>query len=199
MKLYHREHAGRPIRVAWTLEEAGQPYELVRMSSDEGKGPEHLDRHPLGKVPVLDDDQGYVFESAAICMHLADLNPQAELMPAPGTHERALVYQWAVFAPSELEPTLLESAIWAERDPERSAKAAKRFADRASAVSVALGDNDYLLAGTFTVADILVATALEFARRAGLADAVSAGNLDAYLERARARPAFQRAYERAAP
>ncbi len=33
MRVFHREHAGRPIRVVWTLEELGQPYELSVMAS----------------------------------------------------------------------------------------------------------------------------------------------------------------------
>jgi len=106
MRLYHREHAGRPIRVAWMLEELGEPYEITMMTREEAKGEEHRARHPLGRVPVLEDEEGFVFESAAICLHLADLNPDAGLAPAPGTHERALLYQWTIFAPAELEPPL---------------------------------------------------------------------------------------------
>ncbi|MHB8531751.1 MAG: glutathione S-transferase family protein [Solirubrobacteraceae bacterium] len=198
MRLYHREHAGRPIRAAWTAEEVGQPYELVRMSSEEGRAPEHLARHPLGKVPVLEDEHGYLFESTAICIHIADLHPEAGLIPATGTHERALVYQWAVFAVSELEPPLLESAIWAHRDAERSAKAAKRFADRATVVSDALGESEHIVPDSFTVADIMVSTALGFAGRAGLEETLDA-NIGAYLGRLQSRPAFARAQERAAP
>ena len=195
MRVYHREHAGRPIRAVWTLEEVGRPYELVTMSSEEGKGAQHHERHPLGKVPVIEDEEGYVFESAAICMHIADLHPQAQLIPAVGTHERALVYQWAAFAPAELEPPLLESAIWAERDPERSGKARGRFAERADAVAAALGEREYLLGDSFSVADIMVASALNFTHRAGLTDTL-APNLGSYLSRLHERPAFARAHER---
>ena len=66
---------------------------------------------------MLEDDEGFVFESAAICLHLADLYPDAGLAPAPGTRDRALVYQWAVFVPAEVEPPLIEAAMQAERDP----------------------------------------------------------------------------------
>jgi glutathione S-transferase len=195
MRVYHREHAGRPIRAAWTLEEVGQPYELVKMAVEESKGAEHLTRHPLGKVPVLDDEQGFIFESAAICMHIADLHPEAGLIPPLGTHERALVYQWTAFAPAELEPPLLESAIWAQRDPERSAKARKRFDERVDAVSAALDGHDYLVGDSFTVADVMAGTALAFTQRAGKDDGLPA-NITAYLARLQSRPAFKRARER---
>jgi glutathione S-transferase len=195
MRLFHREHAGRPVRVAWVLEELGEPYEVTAMTREEGKAEEHRARHPLGRVPVLQDGEGYVFESAAICLHLADLHPEAGLVPAPGTHDRALVYQWTVFAPAELEPPLIEAAIYAERDPDRSASARRRFEEAARAVGDALDGNDYLVGDRFTVADVLVGSALAFTARAGLADGLPQ-NVAEYLARLAERPAYQRAAER---
>ena len=137
LKVFHREYAGRPIRVVWTLEELGQSYELEAMTYEQGTSEEHRARHPLLRVPVLEDDEGYVFESAAICLHLADLDPESRLTAPPGTHERALVYQWSIFAPSELEPPLIEAAIFNDADPERARKAQKRFANAADVQRVA--------------------------------------------------------------
>jgi glutathione S-transferase len=195
MRLYHREHAGRPVRVAWMLEELGEPYEVTIMTREEGKGEEHRARHPLGRVPVLEDDGGFVFESAAICLHLADLHPDAGLAPVPGTHERALLYQWTIFAPAELEPPLIEAAVHAQSDPDRAAIARRRFDDAAAAVSSALDAHDYLVGGQFTVADVLVGSTLAFTERIGFADELPA-NLRAYLARLVERPARQRAAER---
>jgi glutathione S-transferase len=193
MRIYSREGAGRPIRIAWLYEELGEPYELEVMTPEEAKeGAEHRARHPLGRVPVLEDDEGPIFESVAICLHLADLYPQAALAPAPGTHERALVYQWSVFVPAELEPPLIETAMQAERDPERSQRARVRFEAAVAAVNDALGDREYLVGDRFTVADILVSSGLGFTRRAGLGDALSP-SLRAYVERMDERPARQRA------
>src|SRR5213076_2970368 len=151
LKVFHREHAGRPIRVVWTLEELGQSYELEAMTYEQGTSEEHRARHPLVRVPVLQDDEGYVFESAAICLHLADLDPALRLTAPLGTHERALVYQWSTFAPSEIE-----AAIFAEAQPERAEKARQRFATAAGAVAKSLESNgsEYLVADRFTVADV---------------------------------------------
>jgi glutathione S-transferase len=195
MRLFHREHAGRPIRVAWVLEELGVPYEVTAMTREEGRSEEHRARHPLGRVPVLEDSEGFVFESAAICLHLADLHPDAGLVPAAGTHDRALVYQWTVFAPAELEPPLIEAAMQAERDPERAASARRRFDAATGAVSDALEGTDYLVGGRFTVADVLVGSALAFTARVGLADGLPE-NVTEYLARLAQRPAYQRAAER---
>ena len=102
LHIFHREYAGRPIRVAWTLEELGQPYDVTVMNYEEGIGEAHRGRHPLGRVPVLQSDDGFVFESTAICLHLADSHPDGGLIAPSGTHERALAYQWSCFAPAEL-------------------------------------------------------------------------------------------------
>ncbi len=195
VRLYHREHAGRPVRVAWTLVELGEPYEISVVPREETTGEVHLARHPLGRVPVLQDDEGFVFESAAICLHLADLHPDAGLAPAPGTHERALLYQWTIFAPAELEPPQIESAVQAQRDPDRSASARRRFDAAAGAVSDALDGSDYLVGGRFTVADVLVGSTLAFTERIGFADELPA-NLRDYLARLMERPARERAVER---
>ncbi|MEA2199899.1 MAG: glutathione S-transferase [Solirubrobacteraceae bacterium] len=195
MRVYHREHAGRPVRVVWVLEELDEPYELTVMNWEEGQSQEHLARHPLGRVPVLEDDQGFLFESAAICLHLAELHPEPGLLPPPATHDRALVYQWATFAPAELEPALIESAIFGQSDPERAAKARHRFGVAAEAVARALDGTDYLVAGHFGVADVLVGTALAFTARAGFAEELSP-TLNDYIARLKQRPAYQRAAER---
>lgn len=197
LRIYHREYAGRPIRALWTLEEIGAPYELTLMSPEEGSGEEHRTRHPLGRVPVLEDDEGFVFESTAICLHLADLHPQAGLLPPVGTHERALAYQWSCFAPAELEPPLIEAAIFAEADPDRAAKARGRFVAAADAVANALAGREYLVGERFGVADVLVGSALFMPERAGFPEAVSQ-DLKAYVARLRERPSYQRAREREA-
>jgi len=195
MRVFHRERAGRPLRTIWTLEEVGAPYELVVMTREEGRGEEHRNRHPLGRVPVLDDGQGFLFESAALCLHLGDLHPEADLLPPPGTHDRALVYQWACFAPAELEPPLFEAWYQADRDPDRAAAARDRFFRAADAIVAALDGSEHLVAGRFTVADVMVGTALMFTTRAGMADRLPSRLTD-YVGRLAQRSAFQRAFQR---
>ena len=192
IRVFHREHAGRPLRVVWTLEELGQSYDLVVMSSEEGRSAEHLARHPLARVPVIDDADGYVFESAAICLHLADLHPDAGLMPPLGTHDRALAYQWSIFAPAELEPPLIEAAIFATAQPERAEKARNRFAGAAEGVGKSLDGGEYLVGDRFTVADVLIGSALAFTSRAGFPQVLEPTLTD-YVARLQERPAYQAA------
>jgi glutathione S-transferase len=192
LHVYHRTHTGRPIRVVWTLEEIGEPYELTVLSAEDGRSEEHLARHPLGRVPVLETESGLIFESAAMCMHLGDVHPQAGLMPELGSYERALVYQWTCFAPAEIEPPLFEAWMQAERDQERAGKARKRFDAAAAAVSDALDGSPFLVGGRFSIADVMVGTALLFTTRAGFADELPQSLKD-YVAGLAGRPALQRA------
>jgi glutathione S-transferase len=80
------------------LEEIGAPYELVRV----GREPADIEAYRrisgTDKLPALGLPQGgTMFESAAICIHLAEVHPQARLAPLPGTPERARFLQWMVY------------------------------------------------------------------------------------------------------
>jgi glutathione S-transferase len=192
-RLYHREKAGRPPRVRWALEEVGAPYEYVVMSADEAAAGEHRQRHPLGRVPVLETEDGYLFESAAICLQIADLHPEVDLIPAPGTHERGEVYQWTVFAMSELESAVL--GVYRAKqgsDPDASATAQGRLEAVLEALEQHLDGKEYLVAGRFTIADIVVGGVLTTAGRLEMLP-VSSG-VSGYLDRLDSRAAKQRAY-----
>ena len=142
---------------------------------------------------MLEDGEGLVFESAAHCLHVADLHPEAGLLAPPGTHERALAYQWAFFAMAELEPPVMAFRASEESDPERAQVAAGRFRAAAQAVEDALDGRDYLVAGRFGVADVVSSAVLFFAKRFGLTDGLP--RIEAYLARLDERPARRRALE----
>lgn len=191
MRLYHLPNT-RSTRVLWLLEEIGAPYELTLLTKEDRKGAEHLGRHPLGRVPVIDEDGGFVLESLAICLHVADLHPDAALIPPVGTHERALVYQWSAFAMTELEAAILEVfAARRKEDGERTAAGVDRFRAAATVVEQALEGREYLVGSRFSVGDLICGAVLIFARRAELTEGLP--NVAAYLDRLEARPARQRA------
>lgn len=190
MHLYHLP-GSRSTRVLWTLEEIGAPYELTILTREEKRSDEHRERHPLGRVPVMALDDGqFVFESAAILLHLGDLHPEAGLLPPVGTTDRAIVYQWSVFAMSELESSVF-GWVRARRAQQDEAEPAERFAQVAAALAEAVTDRRYLLGDTFTVADVLCASILGTAFRRGLTE--DDGPLRAYVGRALERPANVRA------
>jgi glutathione S-transferase len=48
----------------------------------EPRTPEHLERHPFGKAPVLDPDGLRILETSAIARYLNDILPGKSLIPA---------------------------------------------------------------------------------------------------------------------
>ncbi len=178
----------RSSRVLWLLAEADASYELVKLAPEERKSAEHRARHPLGRVPALELDDGTVmFESAAICLTLADLHPDADLIAPVGSPERALTYQWVLFAMTELEAAL---SLWIRELAERPAetRARERFAEAAEAFQTALDGRKWLVGDRFTVADVMCASVLGGAESRGLL--TEWPRLQAYVARGESRPAF---------
>jgi glutathione S-transferase len=198
LAVYHRVGAGHPIRVVWALEEVGADYELVMMTAEEGRSAEHRARHPLGRVPVLEDDQGPMFESTALVFHVAELYQEAGLLPPPATHDRAVAQGWSIFAMTELEAPAIESYRQRDVNPEASAKASVRCADAVAVLEGALsGTPSYLVGSRFSVADIVAGGVLGVAVRIGAIE--PSPTTAAYLESLAARPAWQRASSKLDP
>jgi glutathione S-transferase len=195
MRVYHRPGAGRPVRALWALEEAGIPYELEIVSKEGESGERHKARHPLGRVPVLETDDGrMLFESSAICLYAAELAPDADLIAADGSLERALAYQWIFFVMTEIEPsaiTAMRARAAGEGENESALRAVARGVD---AVEAALADREYILGESFSVADIVVSEVTRLTGRIGVGE--PGPNLRAYFERVGGRPARERAVSR---
>jgi glutathione S-transferase len=195
LRVYHRP-GSRSSRALWALEEAGADYDVVTLTREEKVSAEHARRHPMGRVPVLEDGEGrFVFESAAIALHVGDLFPEAGLLPPVGDPLRAEAYQWAVFAMSELEPAMFAWRRARRREADED-EAAERFQPIQAALDGVLSRRPWLLGDAFTIPDVLIATLLQPVVGMPLGDPPPA--LAGYVARATARPAFVRAEERAA-
>lgn len=192
VRLYHAPNS-RSARVRWLLEEIGADYDVTVVTREERSSDEHRRRHPLGRVPALETDEGTLFETAALCLHLAERHPEAGLLPPEGSFDRALVYQWISVGLTEIEPFLAEAARAAESDPGRAEVARERARSGVQVVNAALEHHDFLVGDRFSVADILCGSNLFSARRAELI--TDAPAVAAYLDRLEARPARKRAYE----
>jgi glutathione S-transferase len=189
-RLYYMPRT-RSSRVLWLLEEIGERYELTEIAGNQRQSAEHLRRHPLGRVPALELGDGTtMFESAAICLQLADLYPAAGLIPPLGSSERALVYQWVVFAVAELEGPLFRW-ISALGEGTTESRAHDRFTQAAVALESALNGGDWLLDAQFTVADVMCASVLQGADARELLRPWP--GLEAYVQRSESRPAYARA------
>lgn len=198
MKLFHNPMS-RSGRVRWALDEIGAPYEieLVDMRAGAHKSAEFLALHPLGKLPVLEVDGQYIFESMGICLFLADRFPAAGLAPAADSTARGAYYQWVLFAATELEPLVADYAnntsspyFPAElKNPARAAWCKDGLQPRFERLAAGLAQSGgpYLLGEQFTMADLLCAGILQWGRATG--GYTGHPGLDPWLERVLARPA----------
>jgi glutathione S-transferase len=130
----------------FVLEEIGAPFTLtlVDRTRNEQKSPQYLERNPLGRIPTLVYDHVVLFESAAICLHLADRHPEARLAPAVASDARAHLYKWLMFLTNTIQPDHM-AFFYADRytaDPRGavavSAAAEERLGQAYAAVDAAL-------------------------------------------------------------
>lgn len=184
----------RDMRVRWALEELGQPYTVATVPVHP-KTDAHRAMQPFGQVPMIEDGDLRLFESGAIVLHLADGSP---LLPPA---RRAEVTQWLIAALNSIEPSIsawvltrlaekLPQFFGPPSPPEVVENLRKNMNAKLAAMEEILATRDWI-AGDFSAADIVLADVLRVPEAEGaLADYPA---LTAYVARATARPAFQRA------
>jgi len=184
----------RDMRVRWALEEVGQPYAVRLLSFAAMKEPAHLALHPFGQIPTYEEGDLALFETGAIILHIAGRYPG--LLP-DDADARARAIMWMFAALNTMEPpivelgmaTLLESREdWYER---RLPMLQDGVRNRLGQLSRYLGDADWL-DGVFSAGDLMMVQVLVRSESSGLLAEYPI--LAAYLARAKARPAFQRAF-----
>jgi glutathione S-transferase len=186
------------------LEELGAKFRLRYVDRTNGahKTPEYLKLNPNGLIPVLVDGDLVLYETAAICLHLADSHPQANLVPPVGSVERAQFYKWMAWLTNTLQATLILYFYpdrWVEQGNAQGAAQVKASAEAKVGAMLEQIDQhlashgkDWLLGERFSALDpylfVLCRWTRGFARPAR-----TLPHLGAYLERMLARPAVQRA------
>ncbi len=196
LTFYYAPHSSASP-VHWTLEELGVPYEKVQLDYRAGdlKKPEFLKLNPNAKVPVLVHDGVAIFESAAIQLYLGELFGVAKgLYPAPGP-KRGEVMKWIVWTNVTLGEAMSRLGRnvgqWAPED-ERNAKAgATAKADIMGLLQIVentLQGRPYLTGETFTLADLHLASWIEYVRMMQI-DLTPYPTLVAWCSRCTARPA----------
>lgn len=195
--VYHLNES-RSTRVLWLLEELDVPYQVVRFQRDATRRapPELAQVHPLGKAPVIQDGDLVLAESGAIAEYLVERHGGGRLAPRPDTAAWALYLHWLHFAEgSAMLPLLLElflgiGLIPGGKEGALAGFVAAELAKQLDYVERELGEKEHLL-GAFTAADVMMGFPLELAERQG--HLAGRPRLVAYVERLRARPAYQRA------
>jgi len=191
MKLYWSPRS-RSFTTLWLMEETGQPYEriLTDIATGANKTPDYLAINPMGKVPALVDGDVAMAESAAICTYVADRYPQANLAPALDDPRRAKYLQWMFFAPSCIEPAILQTYL--KLDVPAVSAAWGSATQTFDVLDQALERGPWLLGDGFTATDVVIGAGMNFAIRM-FKMIPTRPNFDRYLDACAARPAFQTA------
>jgi glutathione S-transferase len=182
----------RDIRVRWALEEAGLPYRVESVPF-RARNAEHFSHQPFGQVPWLTDGDISIFESGAILLHLGERSEA--LMPAE-PRGRSEAIEWLFAALNSVEMASLPWSIMIFTGEARDTSAWKLFDEflkksRLGHLEPVLARREWL-AGTFSVADILMADVLRLVDRFdGLATYPACRD---YVARATARPSFVKAH-----
>ncbi len=185
--LYHHPMS-RAASVVWMLEEIGQPYELrfVDIASGEQRGDDHRARNGMMKIPVLEDGDVRVSETAAIGVYLADRYASGRLAPALDDPDRGPFLRWCFFAPSVVEMACMAKSSKWPYSPGSAGFGA--YEDVVATLDEAVTPGPWLLGDRYSMADIIVGATVRFMHRFNMLDRTDP--LVAYAERLEARPAL---------
>lgn len=214
MLTVHHLNQSRSQRILWMLEELGVEYDIVRYQRDPKTllaPPELRAIHPLGKAPVVTDGSHTLAESGAILEYLVERYGEGRFVPAQGSPEYLRYRYWMHYAEGSAMPPLLLKLVAG-----RIAKAPVPFfmkpITRKIATSLQAGFVDpqlnlhfgyiaeelkhtgWFAGSEFTAADVQMSFPIE----SGVARAGAGAHpsIRSFLERIRARPAYQRALAR---
>jgi glutathione S-transferase len=187
--LYHAPQS-RSSRIIWLLEELAAPYEIrpvsiFRPMSGQG-GPDAANPHPDQRVPAIVHDGALVAESIAIVLYLTDAFPAERLGRPVGDPERGAYLTWLAWYAAEMEPAMMASfggELAASPMKQRSYDAVIRR------IEGFLAQGPYAMGDRFSAVDLVLASAIEFGRKAFPASEA----IDAYVARCLGRPALARA------
>jgi glutathione S-transferase len=182
----------RSLRVLWMLEEIGAPYERVHV--DLAGGAQHKAAfhaiNPMEKVPALQDGDACAAECGAIIAYLAEKFPEAGLAPPIGSAKRGRYLQWLFFSGSCIEGAITQKFANVQIPPQTAGWGS--FDKVFNVLSETLSGSPYLLGDTFSAADLLIASDLNFVINV-FKMLEPRPEFSAYIERCLSRPARVRA------
>jgi glutathione S-transferase len=177
----------------WALHEVDADYEQVLVDW-QAKPDTLLAVNPMGKVPTIvhhaDTGDRVVTEAAAICLYLADMHPDAGLLPHDA--EKADYYRWTLFAAGPIEQSITSRALKFEPTPQQEAMAGWGSIERTiAALDGFLSGRTWVCGDRFTMADVYLGSSVGWGVNFGILPPTQA--LSAYIERIEARPAYKAA------
>jgi glutathione S-transferase len=197
MKLYFSPGAGS-LAPHIILRELGANFTLEKVDTKTKKtagGADFLTVNPKGYVPVLTLEDGYnLTEGVVIQEYLADLSPEAKLVPPRGSRERLELRELLVFLSTEIHKSF--SPLFSPTTPEDYKPLAReKIAARFDLLEQRLADGRaYLTGAGFTIADAYFFTLANWSQFVGI-DLARWPNIGRFMQRVAARPAAQAALE----
>jgi len=198
----HHLNNSRSQRILWLLEELGLPYDIRHYKRLETRlaPPELKAIHPAGKSPVITDDGRTVFESGAIIDYLIRRHGGGRLQPDPATAAYDDYQMWLHYAEgSAMLPLMLN--LYVSRLGDGGAPLQPRIdseiANHLGYLDAHLKGREFLVGDSLTGADIQMSFIGEIAQAYGKRAVFP--NLDAWVKRLHARPAWRKALEKGGP
>ncbi len=215
MIVVHHLNNSRSQRILWLLEELGLAYEIKRYERDKKTmlAPPALRKvHPLGKSPVVTDDDLTLAESGAIIEYLVERYGEGCFAPARELPAYLRYRYWLHYAEGSIMPPLLLKLVFDKIEtspmPFFVKSIAKAISGKANSSFIMpqinnhldyledeLGKGKWFVGDDFTAADVQLSFPIEAAAARGGLDASRPRLMD-YLKRIHARPAYLRALER---
>ena len=200
MLVLHFAPSSRAVRTAWLLEELELPYELNKMAfhPSDLKSDAHRARHPLGRIPVLEDGDISIYESGAIAEYILERHKNGGLKPAVSDANFPIYLQWFHYCEGMVMPSINTIVVHTillpeeRRDATVLGQAQRLLLKSLEPIEVDMKDKEYL-ASDFSAADTMLGHSILMTDRMGLLGD-SFPNLTAYVARLKARPALQRAF-----
>ena len=203
MLTLHFAPNSRAGRIVWLLEELELEYDINKMAFNpkDLKSDEHRARHPLGRVPVLDDGDVRIYESGAIVEYVIERHKNGGLKPEVSDPLYPEYLQWFHYCEGMVMPPVNTIVVQTlllppdRRDETVLGQAQRLLAKALEPVDESLAGRDYLI-GAFSAAEVMLGHACFMSNRLGcVSDEM--GNLKGYVERISERPAFKTAIEMA--
>jgi|TARA_A100001388_G_scaffold272068_1_gene251818 glutathione S-transferase len=203
MLTLHFAPNSRAGRIVWLLEELELEYDINKMAFNpkDLKSDEHRARHPLGRVPVLDDGDVRIYESGAIVEYVIERHKNGGLKPEVSDPLYPEYLQWFHYCEGMVMPPVNTIVVQTlllppdRRDETVLGQAQRLLAKALEPVDESLAGRDYLI-GAFSAADVMLGHACFMSNRLGCVSDEMA-NLKGYVERISERPAFKTAIEMA--
>ena len=198
--LLHYAQNSRAVRVAWLLEELNIKYNVKKynLADKELREDAYIKLNPLGRVPVLEDNEVVISESGAIIQYILSKYGKNKFIPDTGSKEFPYYLQWFHYAEGMIMPQMniivVETVFLPpeKRNEINLARATKLISRMLDVVDKNMVNKVYLL-NEFSAADIMTGHAVIMSRELGV-DFSEKQNLKKYAERLLSRPALQKAW-----